>query len=397
MTPYRVLILGGYGFFGSRLATLLSRQGGLHVTLAGRDLAQAQALALRLQPGAASTLAAAALDLHSPTFTADLQHQAPDVVVHTAGPFQGQDYAVARACLLVGAHYIDLADGREFVAGIGALDGAARAAGRIVISGASSVPALSGAVADALAAHFARIDEIGISISPGNRTERGLATTRAVLGYCGKALPPQRGKPVFGWSGARRHAYPHPVGPRLVSPCDVPDLVLLPKRYAGHPVVRFEAGLELAFLQRGLTAMAWLARRGLVRNWARFARPLATAAGWLRHLGTDAGAMHVQLTGRSWDTMRHQRDWHLVATHNDGPYVPTLAAAALVRQLKEGRLCLEGAQPCVGLLQMADFEREAAGLHITFDPIPVPRATPENRTGRPLRPPVGHGADARAD
>ena len=49
----------------------------------------------------------------------------PDVVIHTSGPFQAQDYHVAKACIVQGCHYIDLADGRAFVDGITVLDEAA--------------------------------------------------------------------------------------------------------------------------------------------------------------------------------------------------------------------------------------------------------------------------------
>ena len=57
------------------------------------------------------------------------------------------------------------------------------------------------------------------------------------------------------------------------------------------------------------------------------------------------------------------RTWQLVATEGHGPYVPTLAAAALVRKLREGDFA-PGAFPCVGLLTLADFAREMDGLAI---------------------------------
>ena len=40
----QVVVLGGYGFFGSRIVTLLAREAGLTVWVAGRDAVQAQAL-----------------------------------------------------------------------------------------------------------------------------------------------------------------------------------------------------------------------------------------------------------------------------------------------------------------------------------------------------------------
>jgi hypothetical protein len=44
--------------------------------------------------------------------------------------------------------------------------------------------------------------------------------------------------------------------------------------------------------------------------------------------------------------------------------VPTLAAAALVRKLQREDTAWIGAKPCVGLLSLADFQRESTGLNI---------------------------------
>ena len=366
MRTHRILVIGGYGFFGARLVELLSRQPGLHILIGGRSEARAQALAQQLRPGAHAHLAAQAIDIASPALAATLKTLRVDTVVHTAGPFQGQDYHVAQACIDAKAHYIDLADGRDFVAGIGVLHAAAVAAGVLVTSGASSVPALSSAVADTLAAGMARVTEIDIGISPGNRTNRGLSTVAAILGYCGLPLPGGAGGKTIGWLRTYEHRYPAPVGRRLLSPCDVPDLVLLGPRYPGAPLVRFGAGLELRLLHRGMNGMALLAHRGLVRNWSRHAPLLKRMADWFRHMGSDAGAMHVRVTGVHRDGAAVSSSWSLVAAAGDGPFVPTLAAAALVRRLAAGEPFQPGASPCLGLLSLADFEREAAGLNITM-------------------------------
>jgi len=366
MSTHRILVIGGYGFFGARLVQLLSRQPGLHIFIGGRSVPKAEALAQQLRPTADSQLDAQAIDIASPALAATLTALRVDTVVHTAGPFQGQDYHVAQACIDAGANYIDLADGRDFVAGIGALHGAAAQAGVLVTSGASSVPALSSAAADRLAAGIARVTEIDIGISPGNRTDRGLSTVAAILGYCGQPLPGGASGKTIGWLGTYEHRYPAPVGRRLLSPCDVPDLVLLGPRYPGAPLVRFGAGLELRLLHRGMNGMALLAHRGLVRNWSRHAPLLKRMADWFRHMGSDAGAMHVRVTGVHRDGAAVSSSWSLVAAAGDGPFVPTLAAAALVRRLAAGEPFQPGASPCLGLLSLADFEREAAGLNITM-------------------------------
>ena len=71
------------------------------------------------------------------------------MVVDATGPFQsyGEDpYRVVRAAIAVGVHYLDLADGSEFVDGVAQFDAEARARGIFVLAGVSSFPALTAAV-----------------------------------------------------------------------------------------------------------------------------------------------------------------------------------------------------------------------------------------------------------
>ena len=362
MAVCRVLVIGGYGFFGRRLVARLSLRGDLQVLVAGRRLDAARSLVQALGPRSRAQLSAAELDVQAPTLADDLRKLAPTMVIDTAGPFQGQPYRVPRACIASGVHCVDLADDRAYVCGITDLDAAARQAGVAVVSGASSVPALSGAAADHLAGGLASVTSIDIGISPGNRTERGHATVAAILRGCGQPMPGGDGQRV-GWLGSWSHAYPDPVGRRLLSPCDVPDLALLPARHAGAPAVRFGAGLEIGLLHRAMNLMAWCTRRGLVRDWSRHAGPLKAVADWLRHAGTDAGAMHVSLRGLDAQGSLVQRRWQLIATDGDGPHVPTLAAAALVDPLRCGQIA-PGARPCLGLLTLDDFQAQCDGLAI---------------------------------
>lgn len=363
LTEHRVVVIGGYGFFGRRLVERLALQADIHVIVAGRSRVDAEALVRRIRRQSIAQLDVCVLDAMSSDLPLALERLAPNTVVVASGPFQGQDYRVAQACIRCGANYIDLADARVFVSGIGQLDASAKAAGVFVSSGASSVPALSSAAVDHLARDLTTVRVIDIGISPGNRTERGLSTVQAILSYCGKPITVDGKVQAIGWAGSRRHRYPAPVGERWLSPCDVPDLALLPRRYAGTPRVRFGAGLELGFLHRGMNLMAWAARRGIVRDWSAHAPWLKRAADLFKGWGSDAGAMHVSVAGLRPDGTEVLRTWHLVAAHDDGPYVPTLAAAAVVRQLKT-RALPAGAGPCVGVLQLEDFEKEARGLNI---------------------------------
>src|SRR6185295_19278824 len=121
--------------------------------------------------------------------------------------------------------------------GIGALDAAAQAAGVVVISGASSLPALSAAVCDRLAAGLDRVRAIDAALSAGNRIAGGVSVTRAILSYVGKPVRLWRGQAWrhgFGWQEMGRIVFRVGGGAALrrrVAICDVPDLTLLPDRY----------------------------------------------------------------------------------------------------------------------------------------------------------------------
>src|SRR3990167_5124815 len=113
---YRILILGAYGNFGRRLCSRLARADNLQLILAGRSLAKAESLLAALRAKAMpAPCSALALDAQSATLAAEIRASGAQLLIHTGGPFQGQDYRVAQACIEAGVHYLDLADGREFV------------------------------------------------------------------------------------------------------------------------------------------------------------------------------------------------------------------------------------------------------------------------------------------
>ncbi|MBC8739726.1 hypothetical protein F6X40_23725 [Paraburkholderia sp. UCT31] len=357
----KVLLIGGYGFFGRRLTTLLLRNPHVSLVLAGRRVPPAPD-----NDGALPRVSSMRLDVSSESFASELACIGADVVVHLAGPFQAQDYRVAQACIAAKCHYLDLADGRDFVDGISQLDAKAKDAGVMVLSGVSTLPALSGAAIDQLGRTFSDVSSIDMGISPGNKTDRGRATVAAVLGYCGEPIQVWRHggwTHEFGWCAQAAHDYPAPVGRRWLSLCDVPDLVIQPARHRSVRSVTFRAGQELPVLHFGLAALSWLRRWRLLPNLSRFAPALHWASELLLPFGSDAGAMHVELAGTDQDGQAGRRRWTIVAERNDGPFIPTLAAA-IVRKLTEGQLDIRGAKPCCGVLQLEDFRREWAGLAV---------------------------------
>lgn len=359
-------MLGGYGHFGGRICRALADNATLIV--AGRDALKAGQFARALSASRSPAHDSAALDYTTPDLAARVRALGADIVIHTGGPFQEQGYHVARACVEAGAHYIDLADGRAFVAGIVALDTAARERGVLVASGTSTLPGLSSAVIDEYIGHFARLDSIDISIAPGQQTPRGVATLEAVLSYCGKPFSvweQGRWQTAHGWQHVHRFRYAD-FGNRWLARCDVPDLELFPARYAGTGVqrVRFDAGLELAFAQGAFWLLAALVRARLIDNAGRYARLMQRWGGCFDWMGSDTGGMHVGLGGTDHAGRPARIDWHLVARRGHGPEIPCIPAIVLARKLAAGTLGVRGATPCMGLMTLGEFGEAVTAAHL---------------------------------
>lgn len=364
MSRGRILLIGAYGQFGRRIAEALARDD-VDLLLAGRDVGKAESLATQLRPQARATLSPVRIDIEADDLDARIAALMPDTAIHTAGPFQQRDYRVAEAAIAAGAHYIDLADGREFVAGIGRLDAQAKARGVRVVSGASSVPGLSAAVVDAHRSRFATLESIDTCIGPGNRAERGLATTRAILGYVGRPFPALidgERRPVHGWQSLRRMGI-EGVGARWFARCDVPDLDVLPARYPGIRHCDFRAGLELRRMHFGLWLASWCVRGGVVRDLSRYAEPLLRLSERWIDAGSDVGVMTIDLGGVDLDGQRLHLRWSIVAREGSGPHIPATAAVVLARRWRQTPPS-PGAGPCIDLFTLDDYLQALSHLPI---------------------------------
>ena len=360
---HTVLVIGGYGFFGARICGALARNPAIRLLISGRNGGSARRAAQQLSLAEDQ---AVCIDADNPGLCESLKELRVGTVIHTAGPFQGQDYSVARAAINAGCHYIDLADGRQFVAGIEALDAAAKARGLTITSGASSVPALSSAVVDRYLPEFERLDSIRIGISSGARAP-GLATVRGVFSYAGKPIKTLRGGSWItehGWRGLERHQFPSPVGRRWLGTCDVPDLDVLPRRYPAVKAVTFQAGFASALGHLVVWGFAGLVQAGLIKSMTSLASPLNRVSRWMEPLVSDKGGMFVTLKGTGRRGQPHRITWSLIAQQNHGPFIPCGASIVLANKLAEGTRLPTGAMPCMGLLTVNEYLDALKGLDV---------------------------------
>jgi hypothetical protein len=352
------VVVGGLGNFGARISTRLALEPDIEIVATSRHTSNA---------GKSACVQTAMLDINSHDLPSKIRALAPDLVIHCAGPFQGQDYRVALASLACGAHYVDLADGREFVAGFNAAIGpAAEVVKRIAVTGASTLPALSSAVVDFLKGPFAGLSVIDVVIAPGQHAQRGGATVAAVLGYAGKSFPWwERGewRTVYGWQELKRQRFSF--GHRLSAACDIPDLELFPAYYAGVQSVTFRAALEVSLQHYGLWVIGACRRMGLPMHISRWGASLDRIGTWLNWLGSETGGMTVRVIGRTPKGRTLSRTWELVAQCNHGPEIPCMAAVILAIKLARGDPFPAGAKVCMGMLGLPDFEPEFARWSIS--------------------------------
>jgi hypothetical protein len=367
MTPrvlLRVLVLGGYGNFGGYVCRALASDEGIRLVVAGRSGAKAEAFARGL--GAVNPAEAAVIDIADPASA--MAACRPDLVIHTVGPFQKQDYRVAEAAIACGAHYCDLADARAFVAGIGALDAAAGGAGVAVVAGASSVPCLTAAYLDAARAEFAEIESVDYGISAAQQTNRGLGTASAILSYVGRPFTMlQQGatRRVFGWQGIHSEVYPD-LGRRWFGYCDIPDLELFPARYPSLKTMRFCAGHEVAILHFGTWLLSWGVRLRLLPRLDRWSGFLLRSSFLFDPLGSGRSGFHMFLHGRDKSGAPLTRKHWIIARQGHGPNIPCMPAILIAKRLASGASVAPGARPCLDLIALEDYLGALEGLDVSI-------------------------------
>ena len=353
----RVLVVGGYGAFGGRLVDLLLDEERLTLIVAGRDLEAAERFCATRRGGAAS-IEAAQFDRANPE--AAIARLRPDIVVDAAGPFQlyGLDpYRAVRAALAAGAHWIDLADGLDFVRGIVAFDADAKAKGRFVLSGASSYPVLTAGVVRRLRPMLPQIDTIVAGIAPSPFAVVDLNVIRAIASYAGKPVRVHEdGAWVtrYGLIDSRMMTIAadgvDPIGPIRFALVEAPDLEVLADEWPEAKTIWTGAGPTPAILHRLLWLAAWLVRLRILPSLVPFAPLMNWAVNTFRW-GRHRGGMVVVASGAG-----REASWNMIAEGDIGPFIPSMAIEAVIRKCLDGHEPAPGARAAHHDLELSDYE-----------------------------------------
>lgn len=351
----KVLVIGGYGNFGSIVCRHLVAMPGVELVISGRDPRKLSAQVEALRALSGQSCDGWCGDAMGPDFRSALGTLGVQLVVHTGGPFQDQSYAVAEACIEAGVNYCDLADCRTFVNGIHELEARAKRAGVAILSGCSSVPTLSSAIIDQHRARFKRIDSIEHGISSSAKMP-GLSTVAGVLAYAGKPIKQLKNgqvHEVFGWQDLTLRKMPQ-MGTRVLANVDVPDMDIFAGRYGAHTLrFRAGAGLKLGGVANWLLAQAL--RTGLVRDHASWAARLYRCGTWFERFGDGKSAMYIDVQGIGADDQPLSLTVQLTAFNDKGPEIPSCAAVALAAKMLQGYVPEPGARPCVGEITVDEY------------------------------------------
>ncbi len=366
----RVLILGGYGVFGGRLAELLADLP-VELLICGRDRAKAEAFCTQYRGEARVTPAA----LDRADIAAALATHRPDLVVDASGPFQDYGdtrYRVIAACIAARVDYLDFADAADFVFGVPHFDAQAKAAGVFVLSGVSSFPVLTAAVLREMAQGMELVKVEG-GIAPSPYAGIGLNVMRAVVGYAGAPVQLRRGgRATHGIGLAESRRFTVAVPGRLplrnirFSLVDVPDLRVIPPEHPSITDIWMGAGPVPESLHRILNLLAKARAAFRLPSFAPFSRLFYSVLNRMR-FGEHRGGMYIRTTGVAGG-QPVERSWHLLAEGDDGPYIPSMAVEAVIRKLLAGERPAPGARSAVAALDLADYAALFAGrrIHMGF-------------------------------
>ena len=373
-----ILIIGGYGTFGYGMADLLSDEAALTITLAGRNFTKAQAATQSLS--GAATFIPLELDRNG-----DLAAQIktpPYIIIDASGPFQdygdGKRDNVIRYALAQGCHYLDIADDLEFVAHISEFDSAAKEKGLSLLSGLSTYPVLTAAALKDLSREMEEITDVRAGIAPSPKAVMGRNVIAAVAAYSGKqqvgVMRDGAFTKVHGLTETHRQTIcvpgEKPLPNILFSNVEGPDPQELPRHFEGLRNIWMSAGPRPEFLHRSLIGLAWLVRLRLLPNIA-WLTELFYKTQSLVSFGDHRGGMFVRASNGS-----QSRSWNMIAIGDDGPRIPAIPSAIMVRKWLRGENIPAGARTAITDVTLADFDTEFSKLKITHgfhDDTPQPR------------------------
>lgn len=375
MADKRIVILGGYGTFGSLISDQLAGEG-VKVVVAGRDVEKGKSFAKKIQASFVHCDASDDISLRKAIRGAFL-------VVNASGPFQKENFSIPLTCISEKCHYIDIADGREYVTNFHKLGDQAKQNSVFACTGASTSPAVTSALVDKLIKDVPDFTSIQIAMNPGNKNPAGISTIQSILSYVGApflVLENGMWQETHGWTRGEFINFPEPIGKRRVHMCNVPDLEFFPQKYEAETVT-FKAGVELNLFNYAIEMLGRLRQRIPSLDLSKLANLLIKGSAFFKAFGTTTGGLQVWIFNQ-----KGQKASMAIIAPKDGPRIPIAPAVVIAKKLLQNKFTEYGAFPCMGFIQVDELQDFLSPFGITFQKLGQSTATTPAQRGESMQP-----------
>lgn len=342
----RALVLGAYGHYGTLLCRQLRALPKVQVIGAGRDYTRLIAL------GGVLDIETLSLDMNDEALAYELRCARIDLVIHVAGPFQGQDYRVAQACIEAGCYYVDLADCPEFVQGIKALDADAKQANVFIGSGMGLTALFAAIIAHQ--SRYTRVQHLHFGFSGSGRMP-GLASVKSHLYDCGKAVYQVEGgrkAPFTGLQGRNLRYFGNGAFKRDLVNLNAPDIQLFSDIYRPTSL-RYQGGFGVRG-QRVMSVLARCTQYGWIKKPERFARQLKRLGGLFERFSGGRGALYLEIEGHDGRNQKTETCFEIHTRNHKSELLKCVAIVAFVRRLMNDHVPESGARPALGEVRLDD-------------------------------------------
>ena len=247
-----ILIVGGYGVVGRRIAADLAPDYPDRVLLGGRTLARAEELAAAIGHGIRGRM----IDIAVPSSIGPALEGVGVVISCIDQPGRPLLWAAVERGLSytdITPHLTELGRGAAY----DKIDAAARASGARMVLGTGIVPGISSVMVRALANALGGADEIETALLLGANDEKGLASLDYFLQELSMSFDVWingKDRPTRPFSAPRRVEFPQPVGEQLAYLFPFSDQVLYP-RTMGARTALTRLAIEPVWLAKLLAVM----------------------------------------------------------------------------------------------------------------------------------------------
>jgi hypothetical protein len=310
----RIIVLGGFGFFGG-VAVKRLRMAGLSPLIGSRRQNADVVVDVENQQSIRGAL------------------DAGDIVIDVVGPFQKRTTALVEAAIEIGFDVVDLADSLAYVESVYDLKDRIDAAGIKVFTACSSVSTVSVAmIAASEVKHPVRVTGI---LVPATRYTAVEATAASLFYSVGRSIRLFDDNALVsqpGWRLSRSFRFPQPLGTVTGHLFESADSITLPRIWPTLETANFfvdtnVTGLNLVFS----VASRFPLLRWVIDKCQRWGLPLS------RYLGHSAGGLGYEIEDERGDVT-------LVAlTASDHGYlIPVIPAVLVAQRLAEGAVSDRG-------------------------------------------------------